>query len=132
MRMILTPDDLKKGEGLPIGWYPAEIFDYKEEVTKGSAEKPSDGSMNAIIYFRVFNPADPNAKPRELRRYFNEKALGFGKNLWVILFGLDKVKGGEINLEKEYLIGKKMMVYIKKNQQGYDNIEDWRPIEGAK
>lgn len=126
MRAILTPEDLKKGEAVPPGWYPAEIVKYNEEVTKGSTEKPSDGSMNAIFFFKILD--GPNAG-KELRRYFNEKALGFGKNLWNLLFQFDKIKGGELTSEMfASSVGKKMLVYIKKNKEGYDSVEDWRPL----
>ena len=127
MRSILTPEDMMKGESVPPGWYPAEIFDYKEEVTKGNDAKPSDGSMNAIFFFRLLD--GPN-KGKEMRRYFNEKALGFGKNLWSILFpNFDKKRGGELTSEMfQSSIGKKMLVYVKKGTNNYDSIEDWRPL----
>lgn len=127
MRAILTPEDLRKGEAVSPGWYPAVISKYEETVTKGSAEKPSDGSLNAIFYFTVL---DGEAKGKELRKYFNEKALGFGKNLWNVIFSFDKVKGGELTSEMfNSAVGKKLMVYIKRDAGGkYDNIEDFRPL----
>lgn len=128
MRSIVTPDDLKKGEPIPPGWYPAEITKVNFEITKGSDDKPSDGSENAIFFFKLL---DGDKKGVELRRYFNEKAMGFGKNLWVLLFPgkFDVKKGGELTTEMlASTVGKQMMVYIKKNKQGFDNVEDWRPI----
>lgn len=130
MRAILTPDDLSDRSYSP-GWYPSEIVDVLEEVVKGSEAKPSDGSMNAIFLFKVTDPSKPDAQPRTLKRYFNEKALGFGKNLWYttgLLVKGDK-KPQELTTEMmKSTIGKKMKVYVKKNAAGYDNIEDWRPI----
>ena len=126
MRAILTPQDMLKGEPIPPGWYPAEIVKYEETVTKGTADKPSDGSMNAVFYFKIL---DGEKKGTELRRYFNEKALGFGKNLWALLFKFDKKNGGELTSEMfASTVGQKMLVYIKKGTNNYDSIEDWRPI----
>lgn len=128
---IVTPDDLRKGEPIKAGWFPAEISNYDEQVTKGSEAKPSDGSINAIYEFTVLD-GDPNIKGRKFKKYFNEKAMGFGKNLWVLLFpgSWDAKKGGALTSEMlKSKVGTKLMVYIKKNTAGYDNVEDFRPIE---
>src|SRR5689334_22871852 len=91
---ILTPEDLAKNDSTPPGWYPAEIIAYDEAVTKGSDDKPSDGNMNAIFTIKLL---DGPTKGREFKRYFNEKALGFGKNLWAIIIpNFDKKKGGNL------------------------------------
>jgi hypothetical protein len=134
IRSLLTPEDLAERKTDP-GWYKGKIKDVKEEVVKGSEAKPSDGSMNAIFYFDVWTDTkNPDAKPREMRRYFNEKALGFGRNLWYVTGLLTKgsTKPQELTFEMmQSLIGKEMLVYIKKNTAGFDNIEDWRPLPVA-
>ena len=129
MRAVLTPDDLKKGEPAQPGWYPAEIINYEEAVTKGTADKPSDGSINAIFTFKILD-GDASVKGREFKRFFNEKVLSFGKNLWNVLFQFDKVKGGELTSEMfRSSVGKKLMVYVAKDKKtGYDTIEDYRPL----
>lgn len=124
---IVTPEDLAKGEATPPGWYPAEVISYDEAVTKGSDEKPSDGSMNAIFTFKLL---DGPTKGKEFKRYFNEKSLGFGKNLWATLFGFDKKKGGQLSTEMfRSAVGKKCEVYVKRDTSGkWDTIEDYRPL----
>jgi hypothetical protein len=128
MRAILTPDDLRKGDPATPGWYPAEIVKYEEAVTKGTAEKPSDGSINAIFTIKVLD-GDATVKGKEFKRYFNEKALGFGKNLWPILFPeFNKTKGGELTSEMfASSVGKKLKVYIKMDGQ-YSKVEDFQPL----
>lgn len=126
MRQILTPDDLK----MPIkpGWHPAEIVKYEEAVTKGTSEKPSDGSINAIFLFRIL---DGEYKGRELRRYFNEKVLGMGKSLYATLGFPKNASGGyDISTELfEQTVGHKLMIYILLDKKtGYDVIEDYKPM----
>ena len=129
---ILTPEDLSRGDAVPPGWYPAEIISYDEAVTKGSDEKPSDGSMNAIFVIKLLEGDTKGAgKGKEFKRYFNEKALGFGKNLWAIVIpGFDPKKGGNLSTEAfRATVGKKLMVYVSRDKGGkFDNIEDYRPL----
>jgi hypothetical protein len=128
LRAILTPEDMMKGEAIPPGWYPAEVSKYEEAAVKGSAEKPSDGSVNAIFYFKLL---DGPGKGKEIKRFFNEKSLGFGKNLWAVLFSsFDKKKGGELNSEMfTSAVGKKLKVYVKRDDNGkWDTIEDYQPL----
>ncbi len=130
MRAALTPDDLKlaEREAIPPGWYPAEIVKYDEAVTKGTDEKPSDGSTNAIFFFKIL---DGPAKNRELRRYFNEKVLGFGKNLYRAL-GFPKNASGAYDVSSELFgqtVGHKLMIYIIKDKKtGYDSVEDFKAM----
>lgn len=131
MRAALTPDDLKMGDPLPAippGWYPAEIVKYDEAVTKGTDTKPSDGSMNSIFYFKLL---DGPGKDRELRRYFNEKVLGFGKSLYATL-GFPKNASGGYDVSSELFaktVGSKMLVYVKLDPKTkYDSIEDFKPM----
>lgn len=125
---IVTPEDLVKTEGTPVGWYPAVVLKYEEAITKGSDAKPSDGSTNAIFTIQL---TDGPTKGREFKRYFNEKTLYFGKNLWAVLFpNFDKKKGGALTTQMfESTVGTKLAVYVKKDKDGkYDTIEDYRPL----
>ena len=131
MRAALTPDDLKLADGfppIPPGWYSAEIIKYDEAITKGTDDKPSDGSINSIFFFKIL---DGPAKNRELRRYFNEKVLGFGKSLYATL-GFPKNVSGGYDVSSELFaqtVGHKMMVYIVRDKKtGYDAIEDFKPL----
>lgn len=126
---ILTPADLAKGEAITPGWYPVEIVSYDETPTKGSPEKPSDGSMNAVFEMKILEGAD-GVKGRIMKRYFNEKALGMGKNLWAVLFNYDTKKGGPLSSEMfRSSVGKKLSVYIKRGANGkFDEISDYKPL----
>lgn len=132
MRSTLTPDDLKLAdrEPIPPGWYPAEITKYDEAITKGTDEKESDGSTNAIFFFKILD-GPKEVKGRELRRYFNEKVLGFGKNLYAALkFPKNAAGGYDVSSELfQQTVGHKLMVYIKKDKKtGFDSIEDYKPM----
>lgn len=131
MRSVLTPKDLAMGKPIPPAWYPLEITKFSEEVTKGTDAKPSDGSMNAIFEFTLVDGPE-GVKGRMLRRYFNEKALGFGNSLWATLFpeSYDKDKGGELTSAMfESTVGKKLMGYVKMDGK-YPTIEDYRKMPG--
>lgn len=131
MRAILSPDDLKKGELIPVGWYPVEIVRYEEEEASDEAKNP--GSTNAIYYFKVIDGPD-NVKGVELKRLFNETALGFGKNLWKTLaLPYDKVKGYEITTELlKSKIGAKLKVYVKRGKSNkgneFNDVADFQPL----
>lgn len=131
MKVILSPDDLKKGDLIPPTWYPAEIVKYSEEVTKGSTQKPSDGSMNAIFFFKIL---DGPHKGIELKRYFNEKALGFGKNLWKALeFPFDKEKGYDIDSDLlNQTVGSKVKIYVARgkgdNGKEFNEVSDFMKL----
>jgi hypothetical protein len=125
MRAFLSPDDLKKGDIIPTGWHPAELVDYTE------ADAKTDGSTNCNFFFKVL---DGPAKGNTVKRLFNEKALGFGKNLWATL-GLpyDAEKGYELTTELfKAQLGKKLMIYSKKatstNGNDYNDVTDFRPL----
>jgi len=132
MRVILTPDDLKKGDLFDPAWYNSEISKYEELVVKGTLEKPSDGSMNAIFTFKI---TDGVHKGAELKRFFNEKALGFGKNLWKTL-GLPKTADGSYELTTELFqktVGAKLKVYVKRGQnretnKEFNEVVDFMPL----
>lgn len=116
MRAVLSPDDLKKGDLVDAGFYPVEIIDY--------TEKPAgtDQSTNCYFHFKVF---DGKNKGAVFQKMFNEKALGFGKALWLVLFGpADPAKGYDTQLNTENFkaqIGKKLKVYIKRGKSNQGN-----------
>lgn len=114
MRAILTPDDLKRGDLVETGWHPAEIIEYKEK------EADTDGSTNCYFYFKILDGPSKGVQPQ---KFFNEKALGFGKNLWKTLaFPYDPVKGYELSTQLfEQTVGHKMMIYIKRGKSNKGN-----------
>lgn len=127
MRVILTPEDLKRADLVPTGWYPAEIANYEEKPAD------SDKSTNCLFYFKVIDP--PEHRGVMPRTQYNEKAMGFGKNLWATL-GLPKDAAGNYELTTELFrktIGFKLQVYIqrgvsdKKNE--FNEIKDFRPFD---
>lgn len=128
MRAILTPEDLKAGDLLDPGWYPATIDSYTEEVVKGSAKKPSDGSMNGVFTFKL----DAGQK---VKRYLNEKSLAFGKDLYAAV-GLPKnaLGGYDVSTEVfEKFVGAKISVYIKRGKNAdtgkeFNELADFRPL----
>lgn len=133
MRAILTPDDLKKGDLAEVGWHPVEISHYEESEASEEAKNP--GSTNCNFYFKIL---DGPSKGIVARRLFNETSLGFGKALWMVLFGPpDKERGyadGQLSTESfKAQVGKKLMVYIKrtKSDRGneFNDVVDFRPME---
>lgn len=125
MRAVLTPDDLKKGDLAEVGWHPVEIVDYKEE------EASTDKSTNCIFFFKILDGPSKGIQPRAR---FNEKALGFGKNLYATLnFPFDPVKGYELSTELfRKTVGAKLQIYIKrgKSDKGneFNDVADYRPL----
>jgi hypothetical protein len=128
MRGVLTPDDLKKGDLAENGWHPAQISDYDEK------DADTDGSTNCNFYFKIID--GPN-KGVVARRLFNEKALGFGKALFGVLFGPpDPVKGytaDQLNTESfKAQVGKNLMIYIKRGKSNkgneFNDVVDFRPM----
>jgi hypothetical protein len=125
MRAVLTPDDLKKGDLVAVGWHPAEIVDYTEK------DAETDKSTNCIFHFKILDGPGKGVTPNRL---FNEKALGFGKNLWKTL-GLpyDEVKGYELSTELfKQTIGMKLLIYIDRGKSNkgneFNDIKDFRPL----
>lgn len=125
MKQFLTPDDLKKGDLVPPGWYPVEIVDYDEKPAT------TDGSTNCFFHFKVLDGA---FKGVVLRKMFNEKALGFGKALWATLkFPFDPEKGYDLSTELfKQTIGQKLQVYSArgKSDKGneFNDVKDFRPL----
>lgn len=125
MRAILTPDDLKKGDLVEVGWHPAEIVDYNEK------EAETDSSTNCIFHFKILDGPGKGVTPQKL---FNEKALGFGKNLWKALqFPYDAVKGYELTSDLfKQTIGSKLMIYVKRGKSNkgneFNDVADFKPM----
>jgi hypothetical protein len=125
MRAVLTPDDLKRGDLAEVGWHPVEITDYKEK------EADTDQSTNCIFSFKII---DGPSKGTPCQRLFNEKALGFGKDLWKTLaFPYDAVKGYELSTQLfEQTVGHKLMVYIKRGKSNkgneFNDVVDFKPL----
>lgn len=125
MRAILTPDDLKKGELAEVGWHPAEIVDYTEK------EADTDKSTNCIFGFKIID--GPN-KGYSANKLFNEKALGFGKNLWKVLdFPKDANGNQELSTELfKQTIGSKMKIFIKRGKSNkgndFNDVADFMPL----
>lgn len=128
MRAVLTPDDLKKGDLAEIGWHPAEIVNYDEK------DADTDGSTNCNFYFKILD--GPN-KGLQVKRLFNEKALGFGKALWAVLYGPpDPQKGYELNTQMfESKKGTKLRIYIKRGKSNkgneFNDVVDFQPLSAA-
>lgn len=125
MRQILSPDDLKRGELAEPGWHPAEIVDYKEEAAN------TDKSTNCLFFFKILEGPSKGIQPRSL---FNEKALGFGKNLWPII-GVPRTPDGGFACSTEVFqasIGKKLRIYTKVGESNKGNkftdIVDYMPL----
>lgn len=128
MRQILTPDDLKKGDLVPPGWYPAEIVDYTEDAAK------TDQSTNCFFYFKILDGA---YKGVTIKKLFNEKALGFGKNLWATLkFPFDPATGYDLNTDLfKQTVGQKLQIYSKRGTSNkgndFNDVVDFRPLTAA-
>jgi len=139
---VVTPDDLKKGDLVPAGWYPAKIEEYKEEITKsygtaGSPNyKPSDGSTNCIFNLKLIEPsAYKGVSPRV---QYNEKALGYGKSLWeAVGIPFDPEKGYKLSTAVfNKMPGMNVDVYIKRgvssNQKEFNEVVEFRKFGTGK
>lgn len=126
MRAIITPDDLKRSDLVDPGWYPAEIVEYKEE------DAETDGSTNSIFIFKILEPE--KARGVMPRKLFNEKALGFGKNMWKALaLPYDAKKGYELTSELfAAQVGKKLKIYVKRGKSNkgneFNDVSDFQPL----
>jgi len=126
MRVILTPDDLKKGDLAEPGWHPLEIVDYLEKPAD------TDGSTNCIFHFKIIDGPNKGISPQKL---FNEKALGFGKSLWKSLnFPYDPERGYDLSTDLfRQTIGHKIQGYIKRGKSNkgneFNDLVDFRPMQ---
>lgn len=122
---VVTPDDLKRGDLVNPGWYNAEIDSYEEK------EASTDKSTNCIFHFKVIDGPNKGVSPMA---FFNEKALGFGKNLWKALeFPFDAEKGYALSTDLfKQSVGSKVSIYIKrgKSTKGneFNEVSDFRKI----
>lgn len=125
MKVFLTPDDLKKGDLAEVGWHPAEIVDYQEKPAE------TDGSTNCFFFFKILDGPSKGITPRKL---FNEKALGFGKNLWKVAnLPYDPQRGYELSTEVfKSMIGTKLKIYNKRgkssNGNEFNDVSDYMPL----
>lgn len=123
---ILTPDELKKGDLVETGWYPSEITEYSEK------DADTDKSTNCIFTFKILDGPAKGVSPNKM---FNEKALGFGKNLWKALkFPFDPVEGYKLSSELfNQTVGSKVKIYIKRGKSNkgneFNDIVDFMPLE---
>lgn len=122
---VLTPDDLKRGDLAEVGWHPLEIIDYDDK------EADTDGSNNSVFQFKII---DGVSKGIIAQKLFNEKALGFGKALWVT-FNFPKDEKGNLALSSDLFrktIGFKLMGYIKRGKSNkgneFNDIVDFKPM----
>lgn len=125
MKLIVTPDDLKRGDVAEVGWHPAQITDYNEK------DADTDGSTNFIFQFKIL---DGPSKGIICQKLFNEKAPGFGKNLFTTL-NLPKTAEGGYEISTELFrqtIGFKLQIYTKKGKSNRGNeftdVVDFRPL----
>jgi|GEM_PF-3915746 len=111
---ILTPEDLKKGDLVPAGWYTFKIVDYKE------AEASTDKSTNCFFVVQIQDEKYKGVSPRCM---FNEKALGFGKNLWKALeFPYDEGVGYKLSSELfQQSVGSVFMGYVVRGKSDKGN-----------
>lgn len=128
LNSVLTPDDLRKGELVEPGWHPAEFVSYEEK------DAETDGSLNIILGFKIL---DGPGKGITVNRLFNEKALGFGKNLWKTWgFPFDPNVGLKVTSDMiESKKGSKLRIYIKRGKSNkgneFNDAADFQPFTTA-
>lgn len=129
LNSILSPEDLKKGDLVTVGWQPVEYVDYEESEASQEAKNP--GSLNITLHFKVIDGPDKGAT---LKRLFNETALGFGKNLWKVMsLPYDEQRGYHITADAlQSKIGMKLKVYVKRSKSNkgneYNDVQDFMPM----
>lgn len=125
MRQILSPDDMRRGDVAEVGWHPAQIIGYNEK------DADTDGSTNCIFQFKIL---DGPSKGIICQKLFNEKALGFGKNLWKTLnFPYDPQKGYDLSTDLfNQTVGHQLSIYTRKGKSNKGNeftdVTDFRPL----
>ena len=124
-RMVVTKEDLLKGEIIKPGWYPCEVAEYKEEPAG------TDKSTNLLYTIRVIDGPE-KGKGALLR--FNEKALGFGKKFWpIVITGWRGDGSDELSTERcSSAIGKKLKVFFETSRSDkgndYNSPKDFVPL----
>lgn len=122
---VVTPDDLKRGDLVTPGWYNVEIDSYEEK------EATTDKSTNCIFHFKIYEGSNKGVSPTA---FFNEKALGFGKNLWKALeFPFDPEKGYALSSELfKQTPGSKLQVYLVRGKSNkgneFNEVKDYRAL----
>ena len=103
-KLMITPEDLKKGTLVDPGWYPAKIKNVEEKPAQ------SDGSQNFNLEFLIEGDSKFVGVP--VYRTFNEKGAGFAKNFALACGAvIDEKKGYEVDFSKT--IGMKIGIYVK-------------------
>lgn len=131
-RTIVSPADLSRGDLVEPGWYPVQITDYEEK------EAP-DKSVNGIFTLTLLEDTKGVKAGFKFQRLFNEKALGFGKNLYATL-NLPKNEDGGYALDSDLFkkigaSGTKLKIYVqhrKDDRPGknatYNDVADFAPL----
>jgi hypothetical protein len=128
MRVNLGAEDLAKGTLVAPTWYPCKLGGYKEEKAK------TDGSTNAVMQYTILTGEFKGAGGI-LR--FNEKAMGFAKNLLLALGAklIDDGAGGKklsAELSEATINGKMVDIYIKRGESNkgnaFNEAADYAPI----
>ena len=117
MRVNLDSSALAKGTLVTPGWYPCKITAYKEEPAK------TDRSTNGKVSLEILTGEFKGAGGMKL---YNEKALGFAKNLLIALGAkiVDDGAGGKklsAELSKETVVGKLVDVYFARGSSNRNN-----------
>ncbi len=130
MRVELTADDLAGGTLVDPGWYAIECVSYEEKPAK------SDRSTNYNMGWKVISGKNIGARTKKF--ILNEKAMVFGKNLYIAL-GAKEVEDpvtkkkslSSVEISKDTIFGKKVDGYIKRSTwEGRDSNEvvDFAPL----
>jgi hypothetical protein len=129
-RIQLTDDDLSGGELVEPSWFACECTKYEEKPAT------TDRSTNYIMYWKVIGEKHKGARTRVL---LNEKAMGFGKNLFLALGAKivrDSVTGKQsmtpIELNAETTVGKKIDIYLARGTSNkgndFNDAKDYAPL----
>lgn len=127
MRVNLGSDDLAKGTLVTPGWYPCKLSNYKESPAN------TDKSTNATGSITILTGEFKGAGGRFL---FNEKAMGFAKNLLIALGAKieDGPNGKQLSatLSKETINEKLVDVYFARGSSNkgneFNDAKDFAPI----
>jgi hypothetical protein len=124
--MRITADDLKRGVIVDPNWYPVVVKTLEIKPSKG------DGSTNWNYKMEILQGKNKDGKELQgvvVYRLFNEKAMGFAVP-FVEACG-QKVNAEGAEIDPNFPIGKKLMVYIKNREyEGrlQNEVADFRPI----
>jgi hypothetical protein len=126
---IVTPDDLKRGDLIQVGWHPAEIIKYESGEAGEAAKNP--GSATCTFHFKLL---DGPSKGAECRRLFSETAWGFAKDFFATM-GYPKDEKGNYKISEdlfEQSVGHKLQIYVKRGKSNkgneFNDVTDFRPM----